>query len=120
MNENMHELQQKQQSNSFKKWPVLVTKATAHYNKTEEHDVYVKIRTPALHHDSPGEDSAPWQKPEGNVATAGHAYRSLPCWCNRKTDCCHEVTSNKKKQTMCRNSTLDLLSELLSQKVTPK
>lgn len=85
MDENIYEPQKKQQSNSLKKWPGLVTKDTVPYNKTEEHDVYVKNRKPALHHDSPVEDSVLWQKQEGNLATPRHVYHSVPCWCNRKT-----------------------------------
>ena len=64
--------------------------------------------------------TALWQKQESNVAAAGHIYHSFSCWCNGKTDCCHEVTPNKNKWTMCSNSALDLWSELPSQKVTPK
>lgn len=53
MDENIHELQKKlEQNNSLNKWPLLITKDTDHYNKTEEHDAYVMTRKPALHHDS--------------------------------------------------------------------
>lgn len=86
MDENMHEPQKKQQSNSLKKMAWVGDKGdTVPYNKTEEHDVYVKNRKPALHHDSPVEDSVLWQKQEGNLAAAGHVYHSFSCWCNRKT-----------------------------------
>lgn len=89
MGENMYELQKKQQSNSLKKWPVLTAKDTAHYNKTEAHDVYVKSRKPALHHNPPVKDCS--------LAKArrqrGYRKSHLPLLFLLE-ECCHEVTPN--------------------------